>query len=96
MKVFWVIICCALLAVFFALWVSMRIQAETPRSEQLSSPALTVLKCFVTSSLVVIVWAICFRRQLEKRQFSLIALGALVAMEALLFGAIRLLGTLGP
>jgi hypothetical protein len=45
------------------------------------------------SSLVLVVWAICFRSQVEKLQVSTHALLALVAMEALLFVAARWLNS---
>lgn len=96
MKVFWVIVGSAILLAFFAVSVEMKLLAQTPRSEHMSSPAIVVARLLATSSLVAIVWAIIFRRQLERRQFSLAALGALVAMEAVLYGAIRIIGTLGP
>jgi hypothetical protein len=42
-------------------------------------------------SLVAVIWAICFRQQLEKLQISVFSLFMLVAMEALLLVAARVL-----
>ena len=46
-------------------------------------------------NLTTVVWAICFRAQLEARRVSLVAIFALVTMLAALFSAFRFFDPLG-
>ncbi|HEX5104513.1 MAG TPA: hypothetical protein VFV87_11910 [Pirellulaceae bacterium] len=73
-----------------AIFLAILVVSSVPRSEQRTLP-VQITHYLVTGSLVAVLWAICFRRQVEKLRFSLLSLFVLAAMEAVLFAAIRLL-----
>jgi hypothetical protein len=54
------------------------------------STAGTILVYASTAVLVAVVWAVCFRSQVQRLRISLTAILALVAMEAIWFAAIRI------
>ncbi|MBI3465984.1 MAG: hypothetical protein HY000_23465 [Planctomycetes bacterium] len=94
MSRFWLSICVALV-IAFAIAHAIPSFGGSPPSQRTYDHrppvAVQVAHFAFLGSLVAIVWAICFRPQLEKLQISLFALFALVAMEALLLLAARLL-----
>jgi hypothetical protein len=84
MKGFWICIIATLVAVFIGLsYLPNYRPFQVSVSVQLARYALL-------SILVGVIWAICFRREVEQFRFSLWAIFALAAMEAVLLGAIRI------
>jgi hypothetical protein len=87
MKQFWVIVVIAVAALLAAACILL------PSGLRLHQPAIprVVSGHIVTAMLVVVIWAILFRPQVERFRFSLFSLFVLAAMESILFCAIRLL-----
>lgn len=82
---FWAIVSYTLIAVFFVLMAISAIgprRGDRPLASQIAYGAVLI-------TLVLVVWAICFRAQLEARRVSLVAIFALVTMLAALFSAFR-------
>jgi hypothetical protein len=82
----------------FWLWISITIAValggifSIPRGPRGFGPTLPMVvgKYAIMSTLVGVVWAIFFRKQLENRQVRLASIFVLVLMEAILFTAIKL------
>jgi hypothetical protein len=87
MKPFWIAIVITLAGIFVVITTCMPVG---PRAYRLSG-LRSVVGYLSTASLVVVIWAICFRAQVEKLRFSLLSLFVLATMEAILLFAIRLL-----
>jgi hypothetical protein len=85
------------IAVGVAVWASILLFNLIPNRSHLEqpSPAEEVIYGLVLITLVLVVWAICFRAQLEARRVSLVAIFALVTMLAALFSAFRYFDPLG-
>ncbi len=90
LKSFWV-------AISGAVWVSIVLLACIPNRLPWTPPSLAeeIVFGFVLVTLTTVVWAICFRSQVETRRVSLVAIFTLVTMLAVLFWAFRSFDPLG-
>jgi len=91
MSRFWQFICVVLAVVFFVMWQLPH--PQMPRYDDRPTLAAQLVGFALLGSLVAVIWAICFRPQVEKLRISLFSLFALVAMEALLLLAARVLNS---
>jgi hypothetical protein len=83
MSRFWPTVCC-IIAVTLAGFALL----PKPMSKfDQGPPSVQAIKVTLLAVMMAVAWAICFRAQIERRRVSLVALLWLVAMEALLFGA---------
>jgi hypothetical protein len=82
---FWMIICVILLAIFVAI-------AMLPGAATYEPPLAVVLPRYaLLGSSVGVIWAICFRKQVESFRFSIFSLFVLVTMEAILLTVARIM-----
>lgn len=92
MSRFWQSICVVLALVFIVMWQLPRTQTTALYDDRPTSAAELVAFALL-GSLVAVIWAICFRPQVEKLRISLFSLFVLVAMEAVLLLAARVLNS---
>ena len=85
------------IAISGAVWASITLLVFIPNRLPWTKPSLAeeVIFGLVLVNLTTVVWAICFRAQLEARRVSLVAIFALVTMLAVLFSAFRYFDPLG-
>ena len=92
MSRFWRIICLVLFAIFLAMIATPWLYPPVPRAFRTEIPVAQRLYIHsVTGVLVGVVWAICFRPQLEKGRLSILSLFALAAMQALYLWLVRVM-----
>jgi hypothetical protein len=84
---FWEFIC---LAIFVPLAGLFLVARGARRWQQLSALRTPIMALYM-AWMVVILWAICCRPQLEQGRVTMRSLLALIAMEALLFTAIQIM-----
>jgi hypothetical protein len=89
MSRFWVIIVCVLVGPFVLAVLPRQRLYATDSGQRL------VFHLF-TGVLVAVIWAICFRPQLERGRLTTTALFALVAMEAVYLALVRVMNPWGP
>lgn len=89
MSRFWQSICAAVAVAFLMLWLLPR-----PDSYHYRPSVGTQIVGFTALNLLVaVVWAVCFRKQVERLQVGVPCILALVAMEAVMFLAARVLNS---
>ncbi len=87
MSRFWQAICGVLVAIVILC------MATAPRTYEDPSPFVRhCVYLAVAVSLVALIWAICFRQQVERLRFSLFSLFVLTTMEAIVLCLVRLFG----
>jgi hypothetical protein len=90
MSGFWKCVCLALFGLFLAGLGANLVNPHVPRMYQVAPTVFQKLYGLTWgASLVAVVWAICFRQQLENRKVSLLSLFTLIAMEAVYLWALR-------
>jgi hypothetical protein len=92
MSGFWKCICLVLFGLFLAALGANFLHPPVPRMYEYAWPTAIQKLYGLTwgACLVAVIWAICFRPQLENRKISLLSLFALIAMEAVYLLALRI------
>jgi hypothetical protein len=86
MSRFWLVICALLAAIFVGIGM-----LKDPHRGYEPPLAVVLARYALLGCLVFVVWAICFRKQLESFRISIFALFMLITMEAILLGAAKIL-----
>src|SRR3954451_19096757 len=90
MSAFWKCVCFILLGLLIAGFGANVFYPSVPRLHQTPTLFQKLYGLVWGGILVGVVWAICFRPQLEKLRLNLLALFTLVAMEAVFLMAVRI------